>query len=140
MVVETGRDILLLTDQPLSLDELYRAVESEETGAIVTFSGVVRRTEKGRAIEALDYDHYAAMAEKEIRRLMEEAHRRWPIQRIALAHRWGRVNVGDPSVIVAVGAAHRAEAFEACRFLIDELKRSVPIWKSVGGDNGTTQP
>ena len=135
MTVETGRDILLLTEQPLSLDELYRAVESEETGAIVTFSGIVRRTEKGRAIDALDYEHYAALAEKELRRLMDEARRRWPIQRIALAHRAGRVEVAESSVIVVVGAAHRAEAFEACRFLIDELKKSAPIWKSVSGEN-----
>ena len=130
-----------MTESPLSLDGLLRelghdasgsAGEDEEAGALVTFSGIVRRLEKGAAISALDYEHYAGMAEKEIGRLVEEARRRWPLRRVGVVHRIGRVPVAEPSVIIAVSAGHRAEAFEAARWLIDELKKSVPIWKSSG--------
>jgi molybdopterin synthase catalytic subunit len=101
-----------------------------ETGALVTFSGIVRETEAGRAITHLDYEHYAGMAERELERLVAAARKRWPLRGCAVFHRTGPVAVGEASVIVAVSAGHRAEAFEAARFLIDELKKSVPIWKS----------
>ena len=136
-------DILLITREPLSLDALVRDLghdpsgaapgEDPEAGALVTFSGIVREMEGDRAIPRLDYEHYGQMAEKEMTRLLERAREQWPVHRAGLVHRVGPVATGEPSVIVAVSAGHRVEAFEAARFLIDELKRSVPIWKSVPG-------
>ncbi len=137
----SNSDIIRIQQAPLSLDVLVRelghaSAESDgpgsdpEAGALVTFSGIVRETEGENKIPRLDYEHYAGMAEKEMEKLVREARERWPLRRAALAHRVGPVVVGEPSVIVAVSAGHRAEAFEAARFLIDELKKSVPIWKA----------
>lgn len=96
----------------------------------MTFSGIVRGTENGAPIPHLDYEHYTGMAESQMRQLAEEAKSRWPIRDLALVHRVGAVPAGEASVIVAVAAGHRAESFEAARFLIDELKVRVPIWKA----------
>ncbi len=108
--------------------------EDNEAGALVTFSGIVRRSEGAGTVSHLNYEQYEGMALEECRRLVAEARERWPLRRVLLQHRVGAVAVGEPSVLVAVSAGHRAEAFEAARFLIDELKRRVPIWKAaVGG-------
>lgn len=134
-------DLIRITPNPLGLDEILHEMghaaaagdppgNDPEGGALVTFSGIVRETEGNRAIPYLDYEHYAGMAESEMRRLTGEARAKWPIRRVALVHRIGIVRVGEPSVVVAVSAGHRAEAFEAARFLIDELKRRVPVWKT----------
>jgi len=101
-----------------------------EIGALVTFSGIVRKQEDDRTLQALHYEHYESMALKEMTQLAGQAQTRWPLRRLALLHRIGNVPVGETSVIVIVAAGHRAEAFEAARFLIDELKKKVPIWKS----------
>lgn len=140
-------DLVSVTHDPLCLDAAVRALEHHaaagdpaggdpEAGALVTFSGIVRAGEGDRTIDRLDYEYYPRMAEKEMARLLDEARARWPVRRAALLHRVGPVAVGEPSVIVAVSAGHRAEAFEAARFLIDELKRRVPIWKSAPGTGG----
>jgi molybdopterin synthase catalytic subunit len=124
---------------PLSLDALLARLGladggaepgGGEVGAVVTFSGVVRPTEGDRTIARLDYEHYEEMATREMDKLVDEAARRWPLHRVGLEHRVGAVGAGESSVLVVVGAGHRAEAFEAARFLIDELKKSVPIWKA----------
>ncbi|MCC6545935.1 molybdenum cofactor biosynthesis protein MoaE [Candidatus Sumerlaeota bacterium] len=104
-------------------------IDDDAAGAVVMFAGTVRAQEGERRIPHLAYDHYEGMAQRETRKLMEEARRRWPLRRIVAFHRTGEVPVGESAVIVAVSAGHRSEAFEAARFLIDELKRSVPIWK-----------
>ena len=136
-------DILRIGEEPLSLDALLRelghdpvgaeSASDDEAGALVTFSGIVRAAEGSRRIDRLDYEHYAAMAERELVKLVARARERWPLRRVGLLHRVGPVRVGESSVVVAVSAGHRAEAFEAARFLIDELKKSVPIWKSAPG-------
>jgi molybdopterin synthase catalytic subunit len=97
-------------------------------GAVVTFSGNVRNHNRGRVVEYLEYDAYRPMAEKQLRAIGEEAAERWNC-RIALSHRFGRLEVGDPSVIVVAACAHRGDAFDACRYAIDTLKERVPIWK-----------
>lgn len=134
-------DFVQITPEPLSLDTVIASIghkggaeprDDAEAGALVTFSGIVRATEEGQLIPALEYEHYAGMAEREMARLVERARERWPLRAVALIHRIGTIAVGEPSVIVAVSAGHRAEAFEAARFLIDELKQSVPIWKAPG--------
>jgi molybdopterin synthase catalytic subunit len=133
-------DVIELTVEKLSLDRLVAALGQDasgeqpgadrEGGALVTFSGIVRAQEGSATIGHLDYEAYGTMALSEMRRVVERARAQWPLLRVGLVHRAGRVPVGEASVVVAVLAGHRAEAFEAARFLIDELKRSVPIWKS----------
>lgn len=134
-------DVIRITSDPISLDEVVRLVGHQScsnddpcpdrgAGAVVTFSGVVRGKEGIADIDHLDYEHYEGMAQKHIERLFEQAREKWPIHQAAVFHRVGAVRQGEPSVIIAVSAGHRAEAFEAARFLIDELKKQVPIWKT----------
>ena len=118
-----------VTDRPIQLQELVDFVADPEAGAIVTFIGTTRNNNEGRKVIGLDYEAYPEMAEKELARLGEEAKKKWEICRIAIVHRIGPVQITEPSVIIAVSAAHREPAFAACRFAIEEIKRTVPIWK-----------
>jgi molybdopterin synthase catalytic subunit len=118
-----------LTRQPIQIQELIDFVGSPEAGAIATFIGTTRNNNEGRRVIALDYDAYDEMAEAELTRLGAEAKKRWPIERIAIVHRVGPVQIGEASVAIAVSAGHRQPAFEACRFAIEEIKKTVPIWK-----------
>lgn len=122
---------------PLSLDVLLAEVAAAGAGGIVTFIGAVRDHSRGQRIEHLEYEAYVPMAEKEMRKIADQVAARWPGARIALAHRIGRLEIGDAAVMIAVAAPHRAEAFEACRFAIDTLKRTVPIWKKEFSTDGT---
>jgi molybdopterin synthase catalytic subunit len=115
--------------EALKLQELVDFVTDPEAGAIATFIGTTRNNNEGRKVIALDYDAYPEMAEKELTRLGEEARKRWQICRMAIVHRIGPVQITEPSVMIAVSAAHREAAFAACRFAIEEIKRTVPIWK-----------
>jgi molybdopterin synthase catalytic subunit len=133
----SGGGLVALRSAPLSLDELVAEVRSPACGGIVTFTGVVRDHSRGQAIEHLEYEAYEPMAEAEMRRIANEVRARWPEARVAMTHRVGRLEIGEPAVMIAVAAPHRAEAFEACRFAIDALKRSVPIWKKEFGVEGT---
>jgi molybdopterin synthase catalytic subunit len=118
-----------VTNQPIDLDELVRFVTDPEAGAVASFIGTTRNNNEGRKVIALDYEGYAEMAEKELRRIGEDAKTKWPICRMAITHRLGPVQIGEASVIIAVSSAHRDAAFAACRFAIEEIKKSVPIWK-----------
>lgn len=124
-----------ITDEPLDPAPLVRFVEAPEMGAVVTFSGNVRNHNRGRQVEYLEYDAYRPMAERQFREIAAEAVRRWDC-RIAIHHRVGRLEIGDPSVLVAAACAHRGDAFDACRFAIDTLKERVPIWKREVWDGG----
>ena len=115
---------------------LETAVADPLAGAICTFVGTTRENNVGRKVLRLEYEAYEAMALSEIRKLAEEAGRRWEITRIAITHRIGVVEIGETSVAIAVSAPHRAEAFEACRFAIDRLKEIVPIWKKEHFEGG----
>jgi molybdopterin synthase catalytic subunit len=108
---------------------LQKRVLPPGMGAAVYFLGVVRGTEEGRAIVAIEYEAFQKMAGHQFRLLFEQAGKRWPLESIRLTHRVGRVEVGEPSIWVEVVAAHREEAFAACQFIIGEMKRVVPIWK-----------
>lgn len=108
---------------------LQKRVIPPGMGAAVYFLGVVRGTEEGRAISAIDYEAFQKMAEHQFHLLFEQADKRWPLESIRLVHRVGRVNVGEASIWIEVVAAHREEAFAACQFIIAEMKRVVPIWK-----------
>ena len=118
-----------VTDKPINFQELVDCVSDPEAGAIATFIGTTRNNNQGRKVIALDYEAYAEMAEKELARLGEEAQKKWQICRMAVVHRIGPVQITEPSVIIAVSAAHREAAFAACRFAIEEIKKTVPIWK-----------
>ncbi|MFI5314695.1 MAG: molybdenum cofactor biosynthesis protein MoaE [Myxococcota bacterium] len=122
---------------PLSLDALLREVAGPEMGGVVTFTGTVRNHARGEAIDHLEYEAYAPMAERELRKIVASVAERWPHVRIALGHRVGRLAIGDAAVMIAAAAPHRAEAFEACRFAIDRLKASVPIWKKEFATSGS---
>jgi molybdopterin synthase catalytic subunit len=100
-----------------------------EDGAVATFTGVVRNHHDGKEVLWLEYEAYEEMAETQIDGLITEASRRWPISQVALRHRLGHLHMGEVSVAIAVAAPHRAEALEACRWLIDTLKAEVPIFK-----------
>jgi molybdopterin synthase catalytic subunit len=118
-----------LTRKTIEIQELIDFVGSPEAGAIATFIGTTRNNNEGRRVIALDYDAYDDMAEAELARLGAEAKKRWPIEKIAIVHRVGPVQIGAASVAIAVSAGHRQPAFEACRFAIEEIKKTVPIWK-----------
>lgn len=118
-----------VTNGPIDLQELVRFVTDAEAGAIATFIGTTRNNNDGRTVIALDYDGYAEMAEKELARIGEDAKKRWQICRMAIVHRLGPVQITEASVVIAVSSGHREAAFAACRFAIEEIKRTVPIWK-----------
>ncbi len=118
-----------VTQKAIDLQELVDFVTDPGAGAIITFIGTARDHNDGRKVIALEYEAYPEMAEKELARLGEEAKRRWKLQRLAIVHRIGPVRISEPSVVIAVSAAHRNDAFEASRFAIEEIKKRVPIWK-----------
>ena len=124
-------DDIRLTGEQLDAAEAVRMVSTPDAGGIDVFLGTTRseqHPEFGNLL-ALDYEAYEPMARAEMARLIAACRAQWPVQNIVLWHRIGRVAVGEPSVLIAVSCPHRGEAFAACRFLIDELKKSVPIWK-----------
>jgi molybdopterin synthase catalytic subunit len=119
-----------ITRQPLALEPLIAAVRGNESGAVVTFLGVVReRSDDDRAVDGLSYEAYPAMALPEMRAIGREAELRFPNARLAIVHRVGDLRIGEASVAVAAAAPHRADAFDACEYAIDELKRRVSVWK-----------
>ncbi len=128
--------LIQLTREPLDRNALIAAVASASVGGIVIFEGVVRDNARGKHVRYLEYDLYPEMAEQQIRALIAEAHGRWGVERVAVAHRFGRLELGEASVIIVVATPHRAEAFEACRYIIDMLKATVPIWKKEVATNG----
>ena len=119
----------LLSAEPLDLRAAVAEVESADAGAVATFVGTVRRRSRGRAVLYLEYEAYEEMAEQMLRALGEELKARHELSEIAIHHRVGRVEIGEPSVVIAVSAAHRAPALEACREAIDTLKETIPLWK-----------
>jgi MoaE-MoaD fusion protein len=127
----------LLSDEPLSLEQVAAEVASEDAGAIATFVGTTRARSRGRDVIRLEYEAYEGMAEAEMERIAQALRERHEVIDIAIHHRVGPVEIGETSVVIAVSAAHRAAAFEACREAIDTLKQSVPLWKKelyVGGE------
>jgi molybdopterin synthase catalytic subunit len=113
----------------ISVDDLLVRVADPHAGAIALFLGTVRQNPSGPQVRHLDYEAYVSMAEAEMRKIAAEAARRWPVRAIGIVHRLGRLAVGETSVAIAVSTPHRQDAFEAGRFAIDTLKRTVPIWK-----------
>jgi molybdopterin synthase catalytic subunit len=127
--VSGGVDPCRVVDRPISAEEVAAAVAGPGAGAVVTFVGAVRGESHGRNVLRLEYEAYAEMADAKMRAIAGDAARKWPGARVAMLHRTGVVQVGEVSVAIAVATAHRAEAFEACRYCIDRLKEEAPIWK-----------
>jgi molybdopterin synthase catalytic subunit len=118
-----------ITPEPLDAIELMDAVRSDAAGAVALFAGVVRDENLGRRVQYLEYDAYPPMAERAMADIAREVRANWPVTGIAMAHRTGRLEIGEASVIIAVSSPHRADAIDACHYAIDRLKTTVPIWK-----------
>ena len=132
-----GADIYCVVTEPLSPDAIAAEVDDPGAGGIVIFSGVVRNETVGRPVKFLEYEAHAPMAEVKMREIGEAVRVRWPgVRRVAMLHRIGRLEIGEASVLIAVAAAHRGDAFEACRYAIDTLKRIVPVWKKEHFEDG----
>ena len=130
---EVNRE-LTITTEPIDEAALLRSrAMSGGMGAAVCFLGVVRGSEDGNDIQAIEYESFQKMAEHQFNQLFDEMAKRWPIESVRLVHRVGVVKVGEPSLWVEIVAPHRGEAFAACQWLIDEMKRVVPIWKKPVG-------
>jgi molybdopterin synthase catalytic subunit len=123
------KDLIQLGRDPIDAEAIVHHVRSDPDGAIVTFDGCVRDNSHGRRTLYLDYESYESMALAKLKEIAAEIHQRFAIDGVAIAHRLGRLQIGETSVFIAVSAPHRAAAFDACRFAIDTLKRTVPIWK-----------
>ena len=128
-----------LTLNPIDIRSVVDGVTAPESGGIDVFVGTTRNHAGGRSVNLLEYEAYEPMAIAMMERLEAEARRRWTVNRIAIVHRLGKVPVGEASVVIAVSSAHRNEAFEVCRFLIDSLKKEVPIWKREHFTDGTVE-
>jgi molybdopterin synthase catalytic subunit len=123
------RELKITTEKIDEAALLKRRKLSGDMGAVVNFLGVVRGIEDGQPIAAIDYEVFLEMAKRQFGLIFDEVEKRWPVASIRLVHRIGRVEVGEPSLLVEVIAPHRDEAFGACQYVITEMKRVVPIWK-----------
>jgi molybdopterin synthase catalytic subunit len=130
-------DVYRVVEAPLSPDAIAAEVDDPGAGGIVIFSGVVRNQTDGRPVKFLEYEAHAPMAEAKMREIGDAIRLRWAgVRRVAMLHRIGRLEIGESSVLIAVSAAHRGDAFDACRYAIDTLKRTVPVWKKEHFEDG----
>lgn len=127
--VSGGSGSCTLSAEPLDVGSVVNRVIGPDIGGIVSFLGTVRDTSRGHSIRHLEYEAYPEMAEREMEKIAQAAAERWPGTRVAVAHRRGRLEVGEIAVVVVAGAPHRGDAFAAARYIIDTLKEQVPIWK-----------
>jgi molybdopterin converting factor subunit 1 len=127
-----------LQAEPLDAAQIEALVARPAAGAIVTFRGAVRDLAHGRAVEYLEYEVYPSMAQRRLEEIAQEVEARWPDARAAIVHRYGRLQVGEDAVVIAVSHPHRAEAFEGCRHAIERIKEIVPIWKKEVGPDGAS--
>jgi len=127
--VAGGSGALLVTERPLSLDAVVAAVSATGQGGVVTFTGAVRDHNRGRRVLRLEYEAYGEMALKVLEQIRSESAAKWPGSALAIHHRVGVLAPGELAVVIAAAAPHRAEAFDACRYAIEQLKTRVPIWK-----------
>lgn len=128
--------MILLTRKPLDAEAITATVRDDANGGVVTFLGTTRNETDGRRVMYLEYEAYAGMAEKMLARIAEEIHARWGIRHVSIAHRCGRLEVGEVSLVIAVASPHREEAFAACQYAVDRIKQDVPIWKKEVFEDG----
>ena len=132
-----------VTTEPLDVQQVHNLVKSPTDGAVVTFDGIVRNNFGGRAVRYLEYEAYAAMAEKKMAGIAEEMRNKFAVGDIAMVHRIGRLEIGESSILIAVAAPHRQPAFEACAYAMDRVKEEVPVWKKeffADGESHWVQP
>ncbi len=125
-----------ISSQPINITAVIDAATSENAGAIDVFIGTVRNNSLAKNVVKLEYETYDAMAIKKMNELISEAKTMWPIEKVAIVHRKGVLQIGDIAVMIAVSTPHRAESFLACQWIIDNLKKVVPIWKKEFYDDG----
>lgn len=125
-----------ITEKPLDPDAVTALITDDKNGAVVTFLGTTRSYTGERRTLFLEYEAYRPMADMELARVVREMKERWPIGDAAVAHRLGRLEVGETSLVVAVSSPHRREAFEACQYAVDRIKQTVPIWKKEHFEGG----
>ena len=121
--------MVTLTSEPIDVTKALTYLQSEQAGAMDLFLGVVRDNTQERPVDRLEYEAYDRMAISEMQKIADEAQQQWPILRYAIIHRKGTLQVGEMAVLIGVATAHRADAFDACRYIIDTIKKTVPIWK-----------
>jgi molybdopterin synthase catalytic subunit len=122
--------------EPLNIQSCIEWIMSPESGGIDVFIGTVRNATKGKTVLKLEFEAYNQMAINEMKKIAQQASNKWPVQKVLIHHRTGVLQVGAVPVVIAVSAAHRDAAFDACRYIIDTLKQSVPIWKKEFFDDG----
>ncbi|MDN3579916.1 molybdenum cofactor biosynthesis protein MoaE [Mucilaginibacter flavus] len=127
---------ILLSANVLNIQSCIDWVMSPESGGIDVFIGTVRNATKGKRVLKLDFEAYEPMAISEMEKIAKQAFEKWPVQKVLIHHRTGELQVGEVPVVIAVSAAHRDAAFEACRYIIDTLKQTVPIWKKEAFEDG----
>ena len=127
-----------ISETPLDVQHCIYAAQSPESGGINVFIGTVRSATQGKHVEMLEFEAYGRMAEKEMEKIANLVKKEWPVNNIIVHHRTGALKVGEIAVVIAVSAAHRDAAFAACRYIIDMLKQTVPIWKKEIFDDGET--
>jgi len=133
---DESRDIFEITREPVDIAGLRSRLLEGDSGAVVIFDGVARNNTKGRATVYLEYEGYEPMSIRTMEQIGREIHERWPINRVGIIHRLGRIEITESSVVIVVTSAHRKVAFEACRYAIDRLKKIVPIWKKEHFEDG----
>ena len=130
--------MIAITDQPIDVDAAIAAAQSERAGAVNVFIGTVRNHAARQTVVRLEYEAYDKMALKKMEEVADEARRRWPVEKVAVVHRKGVLQIGEVAVVIAVSTPHRRESFEACQYIIDTIKQVVPIWKKEVYENGET--
>lgn len=125
-----------VTRDELTQQKLYDFCVTEDTGAIDVFIGTVRDHFDGKKVTSIDYQGYPEMGEMVLQQIIQRAFEQWPINRVAIQHRLGLLRIQEASVIITVSSSHRAEAFEACRYIIEEIKKDLPVWKKEYFHNG----
>ncbi len=128
-----------LTESDIDHEALTASVRDSACGAVVLFLGTVREFTQGRQTDSLAYEAYHEMAIRELQRLVAEARKSWPLKRVGIVHRLGHLELGETAIAIAVSSPHRAEAFAGTQFLMDEIKKTVPIWKQEHWSDGTTE-
>jgi molybdopterin synthase catalytic subunit len=128
---------ILITPEPLDAESVTALVKSTANGGVVTFEGITRDETGGRTVVRLEYEAYPEMAEKTFQQIFDEVQERWSVTDVAVAHRIGRLELGEASLIVAVAAPHRAEAFTIAMYVVDRIKEIVPIWKKEFFEDGS---
>jgi molybdopterin synthase catalytic subunit len=125
-----------ISSQTINIQSVIDSVSSEKAGAVDVFIGTVRDNSLSKNVVKLEYETYDAMAIKKMEELVNEAKTMWPIEKVGIVHRKGVLQIGDVAVVIAVSTPHRAESFAACQWIIDNLKKVVPIWKKEFYDDG----